>query len=52
MFKLKCSVLQGPPPTLKNEYKEAVLRKKLILEKGQFLGPASYYDYERNRWKE
>jgi cytochrome c oxidase subunit 4 len=39
------------PPTFDNEYKEAAIERQLVLEKGQFLGPARYYDYENNRWK-
>lgn len=43
-----------PPmlPTQENEFKESVIEKKLVLEKGRFLGPAAYYDYENNRWKD
>ncbi|TKR92648.1 hypothetical protein L596_007262 [Steinernema carpocapsae] len=39
------------PPTFDNEYKEAQVERMLALEKGNFLGPAKYYDYENNRWK-
>ncbi|KHN88666.1 Cytochrome c oxidase subunit 4 isoform 1, mitochondrial [Toxocara canis] len=39
------------PPTFQNEYKEAQVERMLVLEKGAFLGPAKYYDYENNRWK-
>uniref|UniRef100_A0A7E4W8Z0 Cytochrome c oxidase subunit 4 n=1 Tax=Panagrellus redivivus TaxID=6233 RepID=A0A7E4W8Z0_PANRE len=39
------------PPTFDNDYKEAAVERMLVLEKGQFLGPAKYYDYENNRWK-
>uniref|UniRef100_A0A915MU55 Cytochrome c oxidase subunit 4 n=2 Tax=Meloidogyne incognita group TaxID=654580 RepID=A0A915MU55_MELJA len=43
-----------PPslPTLENEFKESVIEKRLVMEKGRFLGPAAYYDYENNRWKD
>ncbi|KAF7624797.1 Cytochrome-c oxidase [Meloidogyne graminicola] len=43
-----------PPmlPTQENEYKESVIEKRLVLEKGRFIGPAAYYDYENNRWKD
>ncbi|PAV72129.1 hypothetical protein WR25_06784 [Diploscapter pachys] len=39
------------PPTFQNEYKEAVIDKMLTLEKGQFLGPAAHFDYEKKQWK-
>uniref|UniRef100_A0A915NAE4 Uncharacterized protein n=1 Tax=Meloidogyne javanica TaxID=6303 RepID=A0A915NAE4_MELJA len=31
---------------------ESVIEKRLVMEKGRFLGPAAYYDYENNRWKD
>jgi hypothetical protein len=27
------------------------MEKRLVLRKGEFLGHASRYDYENNRWK-
>jgi len=39
------------PPTFDNDYKEAAVERMIVLEKGQFLGPAKYWDYENNRWK-
>uniref|UniRef100_A0A0N4ZMJ7 Cytochrome c oxidase subunit 4 n=1 Tax=Parastrongyloides trichosuri TaxID=131310 RepID=A0A0N4ZMJ7_PARTI len=39
------------PPTFDNEYKEAAIERMLVLEKGNFLGPAKYYDYENKQWK-
>lgn len=39
------------PPTFDNDWKEAAIERQLVMEKGQFLGPARYYDYENNRWK-
>ncbi|CEF65968.1 Cytochrome c oxidase subunit IV family and Cytochrome c oxidase subunit IV family-containing protein [Strongyloides ratti] len=39
------------PPTFDNEYKEASVERMLVLEKGNFLGPAKYWDYENNKWK-
>ena len=39
------------PPTFQDEYKEAQLMRMVALEKGAFLGPAKYYDYENNKWK-
>ncbi|KAK0426305.1 hypothetical protein QR680_009636 [Steinernema hermaphroditum] len=48
---LKQYVYPELPPTFDNEYKEAQVERMLVLEKGNFLGPARYYDYENNRWK-
>ena len=39
------------PPTFQNEYKEAQVQRQIVLEKGAFLGPAKYWDYENNKWK-
>ncbi|CAJ0578184.1 unnamed protein product, partial [Mesorhabditis spiculigera] len=39
------------PPTFQDEYKEAQIMRTIVLEKGAFLGPASKWDYENNRWK-
>ncbi|KAH7727772.1 Protein W09C5.8 [Aphelenchoides avenae] len=39
------------PPTFDNEWKEAAVERMLVLEKGQFLGAAPKYDYEKNQWK-
>ncbi|GMR54345.1 hypothetical protein PMAYCL1PPCAC_24540, partial [Pristionchus mayeri] len=39
------------PPTFQDEYKEAQIMRQVVLEKGAFLGPAKYWDYENNRWK-
>ncbi|GMT04914.1 hypothetical protein PENTCL1PPCAC_27088 [Pristionchus entomophagus] len=39
------------PPTYGNEYKEAQVQRQIVLEKGAFLGPAKYWDYEKNQWK-
>lgn len=39
------------PPTFENEWKEAAVERMLVLEKGQFLGAAPKYDYEKNQWK-
>ncbi|VDP14518.1 unnamed protein product [Heligmosomoides polygyrus] len=39
------------PPTFQNEYKEAQVKRALVLEKGNFLGAPKYYDYENKRWK-
>ncbi|WKX89406.1 hypothetical protein Q1695_008790 [Nippostrongylus brasiliensis] len=39
------------PPTLSNEYKEAAVKRALVLEKGNFLGAPKYYDYENKKWK-
>ncbi|UMM15296.1 hypothetical protein L5515_002775 [Caenorhabditis briggsae] len=39
------------PPTFQNEYKEAQVERALVLEKGQFLGAPTKYDYENQKWK-
>ncbi|KAJ1373347.1 hypothetical protein KIN20_035722 [Parelaphostrongylus tenuis] len=39
------------PGTFQNEYKEAQVKRALVLEKGNFLGAPKYYDYENKRWK-
>ncbi|GMT28855.1 hypothetical protein PFISCL1PPCAC_20152, partial [Pristionchus fissidentatus] len=48
---LSIFVFAKPPPTYCNEYKEAQVQRQLVLEKGQFLGPAKYWDYEKGQWK-
>uniref|UniRef100_A0AC35U3W2 Cytochrome c oxidase subunit 4 n=1 Tax=Rhabditophanes sp. KR3021 TaxID=114890 RepID=A0AC35U3W2_9BILA len=48
---LNKNVYPRTPPTFDNEYKEAAVERMLTLEKGQFLGPAKYYDYENKQWK-
>uniref|UniRef100_F1LF34 Cytochrome c oxidase subunit 4 n=1 Tax=Ascaris suum TaxID=6253 RepID=F1LF34_ASCSU len=37
------------PPTFQNEYKEAQVERMLVLQKGAFLGPPKFYDYENKR---
>uniref|UniRef100_A0A0K0G296 Cytochrome c oxidase subunit 4 n=1 Tax=Strongyloides venezuelensis TaxID=75913 RepID=A0A0K0G296_STRVS len=44
-------VFKNTPPTIENEYKEAAVERKLVLEKGWLVGPAKHYDYENNQWK-
>ncbi|CAD6184853.1 unnamed protein product [Caenorhabditis auriculariae] len=39
------------PPTFQNEYKEAQVERALVLEKGNFLGAPTKYDYENKKWK-
>ncbi|CAI2293381.1 unnamed protein product [Caenorhabditis sp. 36 PRJEB53466] len=39
------------PPTFQNEYKEAQVERALVLEKGNFLGAPTHYDYEKQKWK-
>ncbi|KJH49923.1 cytochrome c oxidase subunit IV [Dictyocaulus viviparus] len=36
------------PGTFQDEYKEAELKKTLVLRKGDFLGAPKYYDYEND----
>ncbi|CAI4222215.1 unnamed protein product [Auanema sp. JU1783] len=48
---LKKTVYPELPPTFQDEYKQAQVERMLVLEKGQFLGPAKHYDYENNKWK-
>lgn len=48
---LNIYVYPAVPPTFQNEYKEAQVQRQIVLEKGAFLGPAKYWDYENNQWK-
>jgi hypothetical protein len=40
------------PNKEKLNFQEGIIERRLVLEKGRFMGPASYYDYENNRWKD
>uniref|UniRef100_A0A914I626 Cytochrome c oxidase subunit 4 n=1 Tax=Globodera rostochiensis TaxID=31243 RepID=A0A914I626_GLORO len=40
------------PDTFDEEFKESQVERRLVLERGNPYGPAHYYDYEKNRWKD
>ncbi|KAL3121058.1 hypothetical protein niasHT_005318 [Heterodera trifolii] len=40
------------PDTFDAEYKESQAERRVVLERGNPYGPAYYYDYEKNRWKD
>jgi len=39
------------PPTMANEYKEAMLERQIDLHSEPITGPASKWDYEKKQWK-